>query len=751
MTSAKRAKNAPKSLKIVDASDHDGSSEDSDEYPGMAEAEMQSVVGPSISRAQTRMMSPRTPAAEKTAILAGDGFFEAGAGDPDEDPERLPPETPPEDEASQQTKQVSGDSNVKKYMSGFSLPKWPLSLNKGVSMPTFSSVLGTARSQSPIQWGSKGKRLENKDETESNAAVIRRRAQTELGVTIDERFTSPTQARPNRPTVLRRATSDQSLYLYRPLSAAPSLGDDSRWVNVQEQVNSRMKAIKDSLQDSSLRLPSMPSMPSFNFNPFRPPVQGEEQERTHIDHALSRLEGDLVVLGGYRGSILRSAQPPHRQLWVPVKVGLNIRKVNLEVGLEPEDEERMHESIYASGMLSHIGPVDMGRRLLKRLRIGRNVEEKRLRIHDYGYDWRLSPSLLSRRLIEYLEKLPCNQPGTPAKERGAFVIAHSMGGLITRHAVNQRPELFAGVVYAGVPQYCVNILGPFRNGDDVLLSSKVLTAQVNFSMRSSFVLLPDDGICFVDKESKEEYPVDFYDPNTWVQYALSPCVAPIRPSTSMEKKGLMGTLSETLPSFPAILPLSTRKPSSTGPTSSDYSSTTHKLANVTEASPGVARAIDASFSTSANPTTSATTMPPSVALPYLARTLREIFEFRQQLRHNEDHQKGNLYPPHAIIYASNTPTVCRARVSSRAAIACADAYDDLQFGSGDGVVLARAAQLPAGYRAAPGGRVKTDRGHVSLLGDLEGIGRCLCAVLGERRKRGVGLGLERAAEDTSVQ
>ena len=57
--------------------------------------------------------------------------------------------------------------------------------------------------------------------------------------------------------------------------------------------------------------------------------------------ALSQLEGDIVILGGYRGSILRSAQPPHRQLWAPVKVGLNIRKVDLEVGLDPEDDERV--------------------------------------------------------------------------------------------------------------------------------------------------------------------------------------------------------------------------------------------------------------------------------------------------------------------------------------------------------------------------------------------------------------------------
>lgn len=179
-----------------------------------------------------------------------------------------------------------------------------------------------------------------------------------------------------------------------------------------------------------------------------------------LDNALEKLTGDLVIMGGYRGSILRSAKPPFQQLWVPLKVGLNIRKVDLEVGLTQEDEEKMHEKIIASGMLSHIGPIDMGRRLLRRLRLCTNAQEGRLRIHEYGYDWRLSPHLLSRRLVEFLERLPCNRPGIPKHERGATVIAHSMGGLITRHAVNHCPSLFAGVVYAGVPQHCINILGP---------------------------------------------------------------------------------------------------------------------------------------------------------------------------------------------------------------------------------------------------------------------------------------------------
>ena len=180
-------------------------------------------------------------------------------------------------------------------------------------------------------------------------------------------------------------------------------------------------------------------------------------------------------------------------------------------------------------MLTHIGPVDIAKRLFKRLRTSENARNGSLRVHNYGYDWRLSPHISSRRLIEYLKTLPCNQPGVPPHKKGAIVIAHSLGGLITRHAINQNPELVSGVVYAGVPQTCVNILGPLRNGDDVLLSSRVLTAQVNFTIRTSFALLPIDGKCFFNKHTKEEYPVDFFDVNTWLEHRLTPCLAPSLP------------------------------------------------------------------------------------------------------------------------------------------------------------------------------------------------------------------------------
>lgn len=555
-----------------------------------------------------------------------------------------------------------------------------------------------------------------------------------------------------RSLALRRSTSDESL-LYHSLSRMSSFGDDQRFTHVREQVNSRFKAIVDSFDPPSFKLPSMPSTLSlrspFQKNEFTIEETRVDPSRTSslrtlqgpkdpLDSALEALTGDLVIMGGYRGSILRSAEAPHRQLWVPIKVGLNVRKVNLELDLDPEAEERAEESIIASGMLQNIGPVDISKRLFKRLRECENVRNGKLRVHNYGYDWRLSPHILSKKLVNFLKTLPANQGPNPA---GAFVIAHSLGGIITRHAVNQAPSLFSGVVYAGAPQRCINILGPLRNGDAVLLNEKVLTAHVNFTLRSTFVFLPEDGFCFIDKVTGEEYNIDFFNPAEWAKHRLCPSVGgpalppftPVKRNTSIV--GSFLNLSDSL---------SSRGRSGSDPVTQPPRNKITKdrtLAPQMDASAGAAEPQQAHPRT-ASPPKRADTLTAERNMVYLTRTLAETKRFRQELQHNREHQDANVYPPIAVIYGKEIPTVYATRVACREAIACADVYDDLVFRSGDGVVLAREAMPPPGYEIVKGGRVSTDKGHISILGDMNAVGMAVLNVIRGRRK-GIGLGKER--------
>lgn len=132
------------------------------------------------------------------------------------------------------------------------------------------------------------------------------------------------------------------------------------------------------------------------------------------------------------------------------------------------------------------------------------------------------------------------------------------------------------------------------------------------------------------------------------------------------------------------------------------------------------------------------TIPREKAIEYLTRTLASVKKFKEELAVNASHAAANKYPPISVIYGKSTPTVFGAKVDGREGIKHADAYDQLAFASGDGVVLARAAMVPEGYKTARGGVVSSERGHVTLLSDLEAVGKCLNAILAART-RGIGL------------
>lgn len=470
-----------------------------------------------------------------------------------------------------------------------------------------------------------------------------------------------------------------------------------------------------------------------------------------LDAVLETLVGDIVVLGGYRGSVLRSAAPPHPQVWIPMKVGLKLRKVNLEVGLSPEDEDGMDDVIFPSAMLQNIGPVDISRRLLRRMRESPNARAGKLRVHEFAYDWRLSPARSSGRMVRFLEGLRCNSASTLKHQRGALVLAHSLGGMITRHAVNQRPELFSGVGYIGVPQRCINILGPLRNGDAVLLNEKVLTANVTFSFRTSFVFLPEDGFCFMSKDMKESYKIDFYDVDSWVKYKLCPVVDPTAQTTKAagKRNSALVSLRDLTSTLSTNLPLR-------GRSGSDANTTSSRKPAAAEAAKErvLAPQLDSSSSSSTTAEAAASTPPEPGAndqqqqharsYEYLKRTLAETKRFRAETQHVPALSEANAYPPMAVMYGKDTPTVYAVRVASRDAIAGPDVYDDLVFRSGDGVVLAREAMLPPGFHVVRGGRVSTEKGHISMLGDFPAVAKVLEALVRGRRK-GIGLGVSSPA------
>ena len=158
----------------------------------------------------------------------------------------------------------------------------------------------------------------------------------------------------SREKSLRRSTSDSSLFMHHDLTRVETMEGAEKWTNVSDMVNARFKAITDSFQDSSIsRMPKIPTInlgiskyrnqdtkettglnqgygaTNANFRTSNFSNRGRDVTPSTNDAldphpilkgAISNLTGDVVILGGYRGSVLRSAKPPNKQLWVPVKV-----------------------------------------------------------------------------------------------------------------------------------------------------------------------------------------------------------------------------------------------------------------------------------------------------------------------------------------------------------------------------------------------------------------------------------------------
>lgn len=372
------------STQISSTSDSDeAAQDDAQEDALLQEEDTQSAIGVSMSHAHAKLLSPRTPAAEKAAMLEdldGGGFFDgttdnrfddeegvtqnqyetasqeaetAGKTSPlrrrsDESLQRLPspwtagprvfekPKTTERDRCSSKglgsgTTSLLSDLNVKRFVSSFNLPSLPKTPSlKDLGLPNISTVFG-GKDEMQMQhgaarpnrantlltnkppWGCFDPRISGRQRNiaESHAPPIalsdRLSPRTDGSSSFapssinddatpsssvsQELLASSTRSavtysKDGRP--LRRSTSDQSLLLRRVTSTGSSLGDDTRWENVGQMVNSRMQAFKDSWQDSNIRLPSMPALANMNISSLRPeffrPRGNSDPRATTLNH-----------------------------------------------------------------------------------------------------------------------------------------------------------------------------------------------------------------------------------------------------------------------------------------------------------------------------------------------------------------------------------------------------------------------------------------------------------------------------------
>lgn len=548
----------------------------------------------------------------------------------------------------------------------------------------------------------------------------------------------------------------------------------------------------------------------------------------HTHRYFKKLEGNVVILGGYRGSILRDATT-HQMIWVPLKVGVGLRRPTLELGLTETAEDNSEELVIADEMLSGIGNmIDTGKRLLIRC-----AHKKRTKVHSWGFDWRLSLSKSSEKFEKFLQELYDSSSDQAENRKGAKVVAHSMGGLVAMHALarTKNPKIFESLVFASTPFLgTANILGPFAYGDAALWNDEICSPRATFSFRSSFYLLPTHsrnekemsdtagGRCF-EEEDGQPHDVDFLDPEVWNDLGFSPCIKRggrkaaaeyLRRNATRKRISINGHIEDI--NAQRDTSLLSKNPSRNDPEKDNADNIpTMPLTNVqmdgedaekSKPAKVVNEAIRKGQKIAGDEDDTEETLHPAnrqgdneqqaedrideeaeeaMSWAYLEKTLAETKQFFYELRTSfkqEDFEKG-LYPPVSILTSGRTPTVRGALVwpkgsealekqEAKAKAKAAEEgkpepelpnttsedhwkrtarlrdYSRMLYAPGDGVILRESSiALPGqwgkllvkndasldeyGKHALTNeeGVVETSHRHVTLLSDVDGIGRCL--------------------------
>jgi len=369
---------------VAHASSDESDTEVDAEDIGIEDPSGLSTLGVSISKRQSRLASFDTPVAERAAILR-EAQVEGGIAFLDGVDERETTAGVQESgRSSRQGQHATSRFSISGRRPGTSVareaaPPHPAqaTYSKYFDSPSSSflsnvgSLFGLRRTSSPDLPLRSGRDEEHKGllrlplrsrSRKRSGSVVEEGARSRTRKTSVFRPTSVDRLTLQPPTkeqngeqfipkpLIRRTTSESALI--RPLSATPSLGDDTRWEHIHEMMNSRSRAIKDSFVDANIRFPAMRDFTSFSFPsslPFQtqtapdgiaPPLPNRaphaassssvlrEKEvvsrprasskvspikHPHFANALDKLTGDVVIMGGYRGSVLRSAKAPYRE------------------------------------------------------------------------------------------------------------------------------------------------------------------------------------------------------------------------------------------------------------------------------------------------------------------------------------------------------------------------------------------------------------------------------------------------------
>ena len=193
--------------------------------------------------------------------------------------------------------------------------------------------------------------------------------------------------------------------------------------------------------------------------------------------------------------------------WVGARqaLGLDRRPLSLPLGWA---EQQDRDGLTPDGPIARVLWVSIYGGFLKHAaRVARTFV-------PFSYDWRREIPEAAAHLTTTLERLAAEH-GRPAR-----IVAHSMGGLVTLHALRERPDLACGVLFAGTPFGTgIGFTRDTHIGSTTGLNAQSLSVAAANSWSAHWVFFPtgpDAGL----RDGAHALDHDWYDPASWERHGL---------------------------------------------------------------------------------------------------------------------------------------------------------------------------------------------------------------------------------------
>jgi len=213
----------------------------------------------------------------------------------------------------------------------------------------------------------------------------------------------------------------------------------------------------------------------------------------------------LLFIHGIKGGHLRDGSG---RRWVGVKQALGLDRRPLSSPLGWSDGKQDTDDLVPDGPIANVLWVPIYKPFLQA------AARRHPTFVEFSYDWRREIPESADRLIARLEQLAAEH-GRPAR-----VIAHSMGGLVTLHALRRRPELTCGVLFAGTPFGTgIGFARDTHLGAPVGLNKSILGVEAANTWAAHWVFFPHGPDAHL-REGTRSLDHDWYDVASWEHHKL---------------------------------------------------------------------------------------------------------------------------------------------------------------------------------------------------------------------------------------